>query len=114
MKHDRQSDDQSIGRMEECGDTQTLHLVNHRLEGRIRQIVAQRLRRGPNRTSSPALNQQPSQFSSTARERMRAVPAASVPAQGDLAAEQNDVMLTHLISYEHMGKAKVDCISGCT
>ncbi|KAI7846460.1 hypothetical protein COHA_000070 [Chlorella ohadii] len=34
--------------------------------------------------------------------------------QGDLAAEQNDVMLTHLISYEHMGKAKVECISGCT
>ncbi|PRW51157.1 hypothetical protein C2E21_5422 [Chlorella sorokiniana] len=33
--------------------------------------------------------------------------------KGDLAAEQDEVVLTHLISYEHMGKAKVECVSGC-
>lgn len=34
--------------------------------------------------------------------------------KGDLASETNDVVLTHLISYEHMGKATVECVSGCT
>lgn len=33
--------------------------------------------------------------------------------QGDLRPETNDVVVTYLKSYQHMGKARVECVSGC-
>ena len=33
--------------------------------------------------------------------------------QGELKTEQVEVLITYLKSYEHMGKAKVECVSGC-
>lgn len=46
-------------------------------------------------------------------------PAAATPPlraqlQGDLQPDANEVVLTHLRSYEGMGRARVACESGCT
>lgn len=44
---------------------------------------------------------------------LRTLPRA-VQLEGELQSEMNEVVLTHLKSYEKMGKARVACESGCT
>ena len=52
----------------------------------------------------------------TACKPLTGLPLAPHPAclQGDLKAESNDVVITYLKSYERMGRARVECVSGCT
>lgn len=36
------------------------------------------------------------------------------PSQGELRRDANEVLLAHLRSYQHNGRARVECVAGCT